>query len=328
MSKRKMSKSMYDEAYKNKDSGGVSRKTFMDWNKFDNKPEWYNPKKGTNYINIVPYEIKSKLHPMVKAGKASIGELDFMLDVYVHRYTGPNNDTDVLCPKRNYGKPCPICEQAKEYYDSDKKDEAKQLNASRRVLLNVQPIIDDEPGKLGVFDVSHYLFMKELMEEAHECKNGEDLIPFADPEKGSVIRFRGSEKQFGKNDYLEYKSFRFEKRQEEISDEVIDEAFSFDTGLILLSYDEIKAIFYGMEVEEGEDTAEATAEATAKAETKEEKSTTLSEEKKEPVEEKKETKDTKCPHGHGFGTCEKHDECNDCDDELWEECDTASKTKK
>ena len=175
---RKVSKSVYDDAYDERDKGGF-KQDFINWKKcIKNGLSEFEPIKN-NRINIIPYVIKSKDHPLVKAGKREVGDLDVRLDIWAHKYLGPVN-ADVICPKKTYGKPCPVCEEVRRLYDEGKKDDAKKLNASRRTLLNVQPIIQGEAEDLKYWEVSHFLFMKELIEEAHECSEGKDIVPFGD----------------------------------------------------------------------------------------------------------------------------------------------------
>ena len=203
---RQLSKSLYNSAYEEKDKGGSSRKGVIDWKKVG-KANFLELEDGKNMFDIIPYEIKSKLHPLVRSGKSKVGDLDFMLDVWVHRYMGVNNDTDVLCPKKNYGRSCPICDEQSKLYNDGKEKEAKAFKASRRVYMNVRPIVSGKVGDLAVFEASHYLFMKELLEEAHDCSNGEDIVPFADIENGKTIKFRTEEEAFGKNKVTHFRSF-------------------------------------------------------------------------------------------------------------------------
>jgi hypothetical protein len=249
---RRLSQGRYKTDYDNRDKGGAQRKNFIDWNKAG-KISFFNPVKDNSYkLNIIPFEIKSKWNPLVKAGRAQTGELDYALDVWVHRYVGPTQ-ADVLCLKKTYGKSCPICDQQHEYYDAGKKEEAKKLKATRRVLMNVQVVSKDGPGDIQVFDVSHFLFMKELLEEAHECRNeGEEIVPFADLENGTLIKFRAVQGELSEK-VVEFKSFQFLERPEKLKDELIDKAVSFDDFLIIPTADECEKLMYGQEedAEEG-----------------------------------------------------------------------------
>jgi hypothetical protein len=328
-SKRKLSNSRYNDAYQNKDKGGSKRKSALNWGKLlENRDvKFFEPREGTNKINIIPFEIKSEMNPEVKSGKMKVGKIDFMLDIFVHRYVGPDG-ADILCPKKNYGKACPLCEEESKYYEKGDKPSASNIRAKRRALLNVQPLIRGEFEPIQIWDVSHWLFMKELMEEAHACGNGEDIIPFADPEKGKLIKFRMTLEDFGDNKSPKFKAFEFFEREEEIEDETIDKAISFDTGLILLSYEEIEKIMYGQEEDESEKAEEPEKEDPKKEETKEpvKEETTKSEEaikdevpgvnEKEP--EKEETGDGKCSHGHKWGEADNHSECKKCT--KWDDC--------
>jgi hypothetical protein len=326
MGKRgKLSNSRYDDAYKNKDKGGSKRRLAIDWSKLldkDKEIKFFEPREGTNKINIIPFEVKSELHPDVKAGKLKIGQHDdFMLDVFVHQYVGPDG-ADILCPKKNYGKACPICDEASKYYDKGDKESGKKLLPSRRVFLNVQPLVKGEFEPLQIWHVSHWLFMKELLEEARECKDGEDIVAFADPDSGKLIKFRMALEDLGKNKTPKFKSFEFFEREEEIEDEVLNKAVSFDEGLILLSYEEIEKIMYGQD--EDESTKEDPEKEETKEPVKEEEKTKSEEAIKDEVpginekESVKEESSSGCPSGHKWGEADKHSDCKKC--KKWDDC--------
>jgi len=335
----------YQTSYENKDKGGAGGKGILDFSAIKKKPGFFEPRAGINKVNIIPYPIKTKKHPQVAAGKMEIGDYDYNVDIFVHRGIGPDENQSVICPKKTYGKKCPICEAASDFYNDGKKDEGKALLPSRRVIYNLQQILKGEIQDLTIWEVSHYLFEKELIEEAHECSNGEDIIPFADPDEGCLVKFRGSTKKFGKNEYLEYKSFDFIDREEEIDDETLEAAVSLDELLVVLSYEEIEKIFYGQEDdddddedatpkksrkkkvtddddEEEEDEEEVVTKKTRKKkiveEDEEEEGDEDADEEPAPKKSKKKSK-SKCPAGGVFGKdFEEFDECEGCP--LWEEC--------
>ena len=178
---------------------------------------------------------------MVKSGEAEIGEKDYVLDYYSHRGVGPAEKT-VLCLKNTYGKPCPICEQAAALRKAGKEKEAAALKPSRRVVYNIEDL--KEPGVLKVFEASHYLFEKELIEEARDDDEG-GFIDFADEEEGKEIKFRASKVTKNGMEFTEFKSFGFEDRDEELDEKLLDSAISFDELLEVPTYEEAEKILYG-----------------------------------------------------------------------------------
>ena len=145
----------YANSYASRDSGSSSKGGVINYRNHDGEIKFFSPAEGKNRINIVPYVIKSKNHPLVKSGEAEVGEKDYVLDFYAHRGVGPAEKT-VLCLKNTYGKPCPICEQAAALRKAGKEKEANALKPSRRVVYNIEDL--KEPGVLKVFETSHYLF--------------------------------------------------------------------------------------------------------------------------------------------------------------------------
>ena len=179
------------------------------------------------------------------------------MDIYVHRGVGPS-EASVLCLKNTYGKPCPICEQSALLRKQGKEDEAGALKPSRRVFYNVQDL--KNPDVLKVFEASHYLFEKELIDEARDDEEG-GFVDFADEESGKEIKFRCSKTSKGGFEFNEFKSFSFEDRDENIPDELLESAISFDEIMNVPTYEEAEKILYGRDEDEEQDEDEAEAPA-------------------------------------------------------------------
>lgn len=238
----------YASSYASKDSGSGSKGGVINYRNHDGEIKFFNPTEGKHRINIIPYVIKTKNHPLVKSGEAEIGEKDYVLDFFTHRNVGPGEKT-VICLKNTFGKPCPICEQASALRKAGKEKEANALKPSRRVVYNVEDL--KEPGVLKVFETSHYLFEKELIEEARDDDEG-GFIDFADEEEGKEIKFRATKVKKGEMEFMEYKSFGFEDRDENLDSDLLESAISFDELLTVPTYEEVEKILYGDD-EEDED---------------------------------------------------------------------------
>jgi len=337
----KLGGNRYGQALSSKDDGGgAKRMDVINWNKTGKELKFFQPKVDTLIkFNIIPFEVKSIHHPLVAQGEMKIGELDFMLDIHVHRYIGPSK-ADVICPKKNYGKPCPICDVVNQLYDQDKEEEAKQIRATRRCYFNVQPVGKMGPEALQIFSVSHYLFTKELIEEANACADGKGVIPFADLEDGSLISCRVAEEAFGKSKTTKYKSFRFVRREEEVGPELVDRAISFDEFLVVKTPAELEAILYG-QPDDGDDEdneqnpapqrAQAQEKAQGKAEGQEEVGNVFEEEDRQEEARNTKTRPQKeatkaggsCSYGGTFGKdVDSLRQCRRC--EVWEDCNKAS----
>jgi hypothetical protein len=340
-----------------KDQGGGGSRV-ISWKEVDGEVQFFQPTVGKNAINIIPFEIKSKNHPLVKQGQMEIGELDYCLDIWTHRNVGPS-ESSVICLKKTYGKACPICEEAEKLKKAEKEKEAAALTSKRRVFYNVEDT-RKKPGELQVFEVSHFLFEKELIDEARNEDEGENsFIDFADPETGSIVCFRCSKTSQGGFEFNEFKSFTFAEREDPIDDDLLESAISFDKYLNILDYDEAQAILFGADEDDvGEDEKPARKKKVKNdddndddEEKPEKKSIKKSAKKKKPVEEdeeeeeeerederddedekpvKKPRKDEKsagkgkCPHGFIYGKdADEYEECEDCD--LWSKCVSAKK---
>ena len=253
----------YQASYKSKGSSG-GKAGVMDWKKVDGEVQFFSPAEGRNRINIIPYTIKSKNHPLVKKGEFEVGDKDYVMDIFVHRGVGPS-EASVLCLKNTYGKPCPICEQSALLRKQGKEDEAGALKPSRRVFYNVQDL--KNPDVLKVFEASHYLFEKELIDEARDDEEG-GFVDFADEESGKEIKFRCSKTSKGGFEFNEFKSFSFEDRDENIPDELLESAISFDEIMNVPTYEEAEKILYGSDEDDDSEDEEEEDEVPAKKSSK------------------------------------------------------------
>lgn len=317
----KINDDVYGIALDEQKFGGSKRKQAIDWSKaerqLDFKTDFFKPDSGESYkLNILPFIVKSPLNPYVIKGKAKVGGASYLLDIYKHSFIGPGQD-EVLCPKMNYGKACPICEERELQLKSATTDEEKKaidkaLKPKRRALLNVQLI--DSRGNAQppqVMDISHARFMQELLEEAKVQQKDHRPRPFADPEEGDIIGFRCSHSDLSKKD-ITFKNFTFTQRKEEIEQSVLQQSVSFDALLVVLSEKEIAAILYGQDLPAEEaDEPKATEKVAEKA----------------PV--KQEAPKQTCPAGMNF--CEDFESdarsCDMCSEEntaTWKACRKAN----
>jgi hypothetical protein len=231
----------YERQRQTNDSGGMISSVNL-----PSGVQHFRPREeGRNRILIIPYVIKSDKHPLVACGQMKVGWEDYVMDYWVHRSIGPAKK-DFVCLALNYNKPCPICEYADEAKGEGRDKEYKATRASRKVIYNV---VDERKKDKGVqvFYASHFLFEKELIDEAtSDAGAGSSLVPFADIEKGKVITFRcGKGSMDTGTKFTNFKSFSFEDRPFKLKRKWLDDAVSFDECLTVLSYDELKLVLYG-----------------------------------------------------------------------------------
>ena len=199
-------------------------------------------------------------------------------------------------------------------------------------------VLRDE-GKVKVFETSHYLFEKELIDEARDDEDG-GFIDFADEDEGKEIKFRASEVSLAGRKYKEFKSFSFEDREEPLSKEVLKQAISFDEIMEIPTYEEVEKIFYGVDeddeksekksktVENDEDEDDEVSKKSSKEQDDDEdeekpikKSKPVDDDEEKPEETEKSCDKNcgECPFGHKFGKdTDEFDDCDDCD--VWDKC--------
>ena len=328
-----------NDSYNSRKSGG-SREGALDFSKVGGEVKFYKLREGTNKVDIVPYVIKSKEHPLIKAskGKYKVGDMDYLLDIFVHKDVGPTQST-VICPKKNYGKPCPLCESSDEYWKAGKKDESTALRAKRRVFYNVVDAVNPKDG-LQVLEQSHAYFEKELLEAAKDeaDTSGGEMIDFIDPDDGMTIKFKGAKETFAGKDFIKPKNFSFVERESSVA-KLVDKAISFDELMNpLMSYDEIMALMTGATEDDDEDEDDTPPprgrhdddedDAPPKKSRRPKDDDDEDEEEAPPPKKSakadKEDDGPTCPHGHRFGKDnDEFPECEDC--KVWKDCARANR---
>jgi len=302
-----------EDSFNNKDRG-FGPSTF----KVPDGAELFQPQKGTNKIDIIPFRNKD-------------GKAVYFLEYYRHTGVGVNNAMAV-CPNKTgaKGKPYPICEERARMKAEDHawdSDEMKALAPKRRVLYNV--IDHAEPDKgIKIFEVAHFSFENKLVDEAWEededGKKTDAMIIFADLEDGKTVSFKGREREFnGRTSISEFDSFVFLDRKKPYSEKMLSKAHPLDTLLIAKTYKELQDLWLGTP-DEDEDDADVPFPGKMP-------SAAVEDEDDEPVSRPERKKKAEaqvapeCPDGNSFGTdFDKYEACDDCPAELRKACQKAS----
>lgn len=293
--------------------------------------EVFKPKKEGNVrFNIIPYV----------AGKnnrdADPGELDFEFTFWTHTIGEGDDRRTIVCPKKTYGKPCPICEEverlSKNYVENQ--EEIKAIKAKQRQLFNIVDARDEE-NKIQIYDTSYFKGFGELLDKRlrnFDDEDDEDFRDFADIPGGRTLKVMFAEDTFGGRKFFAPSSIDFVARKEELDDSIIDKAVCLDSCLKVLDYEQILKLIAGTqdEPEDEDEEDEKKRKPVAKRETvrkpakpaRDEEEDEEDEEEEEPEEEqpKKASRKPSKP-------APKDDEDDDDDDED-EEDEKPAKSKK
>jgi len=118
--------------------------------------EFFEPSKGENLINIIPYVVSVDNHPE----GIPKGEIWYQRSILVHYGIGAD-EKPYICPKTNK-KACPICDHRAELMKDPDADEEliKELRPREREVFNV--LVDDE---ILLWEISIHNFGNLLEEE-------------------------------------------------------------------------------------------------------------------------------------------------------------------
>jgi hypothetical protein len=295
------------------------------------------PTSGKPHIlDIIPF-VAGPNFP-TKTSSVKEGEWAYVLDLWVHKKVGPGKST-VVCPARNYGERCPICEEIESLTNQGVEYEDIPFSAKRQCCYNVWVVTNPESESKGVqiWDVSHRYSEKAIVSLAVSARDG-GYIPFASPLKGIG---RSLAFDVAKDKYKTISGHRFEHRDYDVPTEILEAAYSLDQIIVIYSYEELEKILYGeggkpenartpdLPGDEGDpDLGEPISRTgrgkvfgrgqTTESETPAEKTTTGTPRGTKKSFAKTEEKET-CPIGAKFG--EDHDQYQECADcELFKKC--------
>lgn len=223
-------------------------------------------------FDFLPFPVTKK-HPKYKQlVKLFNGNppMDWQLSMFLHTAKTPGGSYKFLCPTKNYGLPCPVCEQKARLFESGGEwktnpyqKEIKELNDTQRDYFLVR---NREDGKVYVMEYSTFLFGDHLRNKLARSHRGKSNIILANPNNnGHSLRFwvdAGTIKDTRGNLVIGHiNEIEFEERNEAIDSEILQSLPALDDYLHLYSYDEITAIMDGTffaEVEESEGEVEYT----------------------------------------------------------------------
>jgi hypothetical protein len=193
---------------------------------------------GVKRFDIMPY-IVGKGNPRCDEG------LDYYeRTYYVHRNIGPDNKAYV-CPAKTIGQRCPICEWRLRADRNKTADEAliKDLAPRERQLFVVYDHADSDKG-YQVWDISYHLFGKALDKRLADLfADGDDYYCFADLQGGYTLRCGIVEKTIPGRTFFEVGTIDFKARAEDFDPECLQDTPCLDDLLVILPYDELRAIF-------------------------------------------------------------------------------------
>jgi len=196
---------------------------------------------GEHLIDIIPYMIgEGNPNP-----KRKLGEIGDYLNLFVHNGVGVN-ENQYICLARCYSKPCPVCElRLKLQKEGEDPDSLKSFNPTRRCVYNVIVYDDgkEEAKGVQVMIVAYYFMQRHLDELANPVRPGSSRTNYMAYNKtGKSIAFK-REGAGAKN--TSFVGHKFEDRNYDIPDEILDSTFCLEKIIHIPSYSEVYEALHG-----------------------------------------------------------------------------------
>ena len=220
---------------------GVGQNHFGPDNDF---PFWKaSPTKDKPHIiDIIPFIAGPNFPTKVNGTPVKEGNIVYVLDVTVHKGVGPGKAT-VLCPAKNYGLRCPVCEEVDSLIREGYEYEDIDIRPKRQCTYNVIVMDSKETEEKGiqVWDVPYSYSEREIVARARSARDNA-YIPFASTDRqfGRSIVF-----DVGGDKFKKITGHRFEMRDYDYPIEIIQETYRLDTFLQILSYEELCQVLWG-----------------------------------------------------------------------------------
>lgn len=218
----------------------------------------FKPKKsGTHTLDIIPFVTTENRDRFIEKMRFSRKQgVYFPHRIYrCHYGVGVNNDA-VACSAMNFGKPCPICQQAaiyREKADAESEQKAKDLFPKERSLFLVYDRDETDKG-VQLWEVAWYNFGRHISDYIDGAPKSEQasLRVYYHPTNGFTIRINCKETPAGKGKpYTDFLVHSMAPRTSPVPEELLDHGYDLDAMIQELSYDRLKALFTGQE--EGDD---------------------------------------------------------------------------
>ncbi|MFA5355254.1 MAG: hypothetical protein WC302_00750 [Candidatus Paceibacterota bacterium] len=195
-------------------------------------------------IDIIPFYAGKNFPQVDPRHPVKEDDLVYLLETYVHQNIGPGKES-IICPARNYKKPCPICEEieyltSKEGGSKEYEDYA-DIALKRRCAYNI--VCYDSPKEEGkgvqIWEVS-YKYGEKKIQLAAKNPRGGGVVPFADYDVGKLISF-----EVAADEYRTIDGHKLVDRDYVISEEIEDSVWPLDELVKIWEYNEIYEKFYG-----------------------------------------------------------------------------------
>jgi hypothetical protein len=202
---------------------------------------------GKNRIVVMPYRV-GKNNP-----QADEGAVHFERTYFTHNNMGPNEDA-YSCPNQCSGgkKKCPVCEvyfRLKREGKTDK-DTLNAIKAKQRQLFIFLDVKAQDKG-FQIHEESFWFGFGELLKAKLDAQDeGSTMHDFFHLDGGMILNVTCKKQAYPGGTRIAATNIEMEPRKKVWPESILKELPCLDDLILIKSYDELKALYEGEEVEE------------------------------------------------------------------------------
>lgn len=262
---------------KTKQPGEGNRKFLMtvDYRKLKEETgiEKFSFEVGGEYcFDFLPFPV-GKNHPrykdLVRTFEGKGDPIDWEIQLPVHNIKTPNGNWKIVCSKKAFNRPCPICEEKSRLFhegggkweNNTNQSEIKALPSD--TVRGLYLVRNTEDGKVYIMDYNYKMFGEGLRTKLERTESHKKTVILANPgANGHSLRFwveASSLKDRNGNPVIgEIKQTEFESRDEAVPMDLLQKLPALDKYIVEYSYDDVVAMMDGTYFEESGDEEEDT----------------------------------------------------------------------
>ena len=221
------------------------------YNPPDNAGNFYFNKKGVFRLDIIPFRV-GEGNPF-----ADEGEVHYERTYFAHKNVGPDEEM-VVCSRKTFGEPCPICEKITKLRRDPSTDSEllQELRPKERQLWQVIDVMDRDKG-IQILECSYFNGLGQLVDnKIKDSEEDDGYEKFFHLEDGMTLKVSVVQESYRGGTYYKPTNVEMKQRKQQYEVSILKEGYCLDSLLKKWDYDKLKKTFNQISEERDEEEKE------------------------------------------------------------------------